>query len=224
MQLSEIRDWVRQQTLVEADDFADAKLNAVINQGVRDLSTLFRWPFLATSSTVAMVADQQAYAMPADLQSIEKVVVTGEQRTLSELSPARAWGEYGGKFGTATVPESFFIWGSSLYMVPIPTDATKSITLYYYRFATELTNDTSVPEWAAPFHQILAEYAAAHVWEREEDFPKARDFWGRYFQGVDRMAQFYLNRSADKPMVVGGSGAQHTTSHPWPNMPWLEVV
>ena len=68
---------------------------------------------------------------------------------------------------------------------------------------------------------MIAHYAIARAWEREEDGPKADAAMREYDDGVDEMAQYYLNRSDDNPVVWGTERKVlwRTSSN---NMPWLD--
>lgn len=233
-QLSDIRDWVREQTLVETTDWSNAKILNVINQGIRDLSVRFPWPWLATSNTLTVVAAQQAYTYDTisnfagtgkKLFKIEAIIDNDSRVRLEELPAADAFKLYGGDMPDAVDARHFFTWGQSIYLLPTPSaNDTNRYTVYYYQSPTELSNDTDSPEWDARFHMVLAEYAIGKVWEREEEIGKSRAADQRYREGVEQMAQFYLNRAQDYPSVMGGGkplGEPHRGDDRY-NMSWLQ--
>lgn len=218
---SDIRDWVRQHTLVESDDYADDKINNVINQAVRDLSTQFHWPFLQTSTVVTLVADTTAYDLPDDFAHLEKAVRSDCACPLQELTPSVGWSTFGATPDSSSKPEYFWIWGEQIIVAPGPSgDSIPTVTLFYYKQAETLENDVDEPEWHPQFHLVLAEFAAAKVWEREEDLAKSNYYMDRYISGVERMARYYPNRASDAPLVIGSG---HSTARKFPRMPWLEV-
>lgn len=231
--LSAIRDWVREQTLVETSDWSNAKVLNVINQGIRDLSTRFPWPFLAASNTLSAVADQQAYTFDTisdfsgtgqKLFSIAAIVDNDKRVKLDEVHHNDAFKTYGGDMPTTSEAVRFFTWGESIYLLPTPdTSDTDRYTVYYFRSPAELSNDTDSPEWDARFHMVIAEYAISKVWEREEEIGKARQAFNAYLDGVDRMASFYLNRAQDYPVVMGGGKplGQPYLGDDRQNMTWL---
>lgn len=231
--LAAIRDWIREQTLVETTDWSNAKILDVINQGIREISVRFDWPFLAASNTLTVVAAQQAYTFDTisdyagtgkKLFRIEAIVDNDRRVKLNEVAAADAFQMYGGSMPTASDSDRFFTWGSSIYLLPVPdTNDTARYTVYYYRSPAELTNDTDLPEWDSRFHMVVAEYGVQKVWEREEEIGKAKAAANRFNEGVERMAQFYLNRSQDYPTIVG-AGKAGTRLDRWSdrsNMPWL---
>lgn len=219
---SDIRDYAREQTLIETDDWGDDKLNRILNRGLHVLSTRFKWPFLATSATITTVADQQEYALPSDVSRVEAIVEAGTRVRLQEVAPGLAWSQYGGDFTSSTSATHFFIWGSNVHLVPTPSAAeTNAYTIYYYKTPDTLDNDIDVPEFDDEFHYVLGDYLVARIWEREEDFQRAEVAETQFNNGVEEMARFYLNRASDEPVVVGGGKTSRTRHDITVHMPWL---
>lgn len=216
-----IRDYVRQQTLIEEDDWGDDKIDAVINQGLRRLSTRFDWPWLAATSTLSVVAGTTSYALPTDLRKTEAITRQDRTGRLVEVSPWEISGKYGGDLPSGT-PTSYFVHGRTLYLDRVPTEAITYDWLYYTS-PTALSNDTDSPEFHEEFHLILADYAIAKAWEREEDFTKAGDAMQAFTDQVEEMAAFYLDLAKDRPVVVGEGRTLLQRRHP-NNMPWLDGV
>lgn len=216
-----IRDYVRQQTLIEQDDWADAKLDSVINQGLRMLSVKFDWPWLAASTTLSVVAGTSSYTMPTDLRKTLAITRQDKPQRLVEVSPYEVLGVVGGDLPSGT-PAAYFVHGRDLYLDKVPTESATYDWLYYTS-PTLLDDDTDEPEFVEEFHLVLADYAVAKAWEREEDFAKAAEARKDFDQGVEAMAVFYLDVARDRPVVWGVSrdmvyrGAAN-------NLPWLDGV
>lgn len=216
---TEIRDLVRTQTLVEVDDLTDSKVDNLINQAIRDVSVRFNWPFLAKTDTIAIVNGTDTYAFPTDADRIQAILLTDSTEPLEEVSAATGLAADGLSPSTGT-PSWFFIWGEQFILRPVP-DADTTLTVYYFRKPTVLTNDGDSPEFAEQFHYVLTDFVMQQLWEREEDFEKGNVYKDRYTQGVEQMARYYLNRAVDQPIVIGEPKAMW--SRKGPRMPWLEV-
>lgn len=189
---------------------SDADINAILDQAVRDVSTRFRWPFLATTDTIALVASTQAYNLPADLDRIEAITLDGTNHRLQEVSPTKYWSAYGDTPEDGE-PRFFFLWSNQIWVTPVPT-AAGTLNLFYYRMPTLMGDDGDSPEWASQFHMIVADYACQHLFHREEDFSKAKLYGEAYLDGIERMARYYLGRAIDSPFIIGDrSGVK---SHP----------
>lgn len=230
--LAAIRDWVREETLVETGDWSNDKINAVINEGLRAVSVRFPWPFLATSAQLSVTAGTQEYTFDTisdfsgtgkKLFAIEAIVDNDGRIKLNEIAAADAFTMYGGDMPDSPSSDRFFTWGNSIYLIPTPdTNDTDRYTVYYYRSSAELSNETDEPEWDSRFHLILADYGIARVWEREEEISKSQAADERFDRGIERMAQFYLNRAQDYPAVYGGGkSGMYLDRTERANMPWL---
>lgn len=216
---SELRDLVRVSTLVEADDLTDSKVNNLMNQAVRDVSSRFDWPFLATSDTIAVTNATDTYALPTDADRLEAVLIAGSTAPLIEVSPGTAFAQDGAVPSSGT-PSWYFLWGGNLVLRPQP-DGDSTLTVYYYRKPATLDNDIDEPEWADKFHYLISDFVMSKLWEREEDFQRASVYEARYLQGIEAMARFYLNRVSDAPLIVGEPKSRRYGTGP--RMTWLEV-
>lgn len=218
-----IRDYVRNQTLIEQDDWGDDKIDAVINQGLRRLSTRFEWPWLAATTTLTLAADSSSATFPTDLMKVEAITRVGYAGRLVEVSPHEILGTRGGSIASG-VPTAYYRHGRDMFFDRIPSEDI-DFTVLYYKQASTMENDTDEPEFTEEYHLILADYAVAKAWEREEDFTKADEAMNDYEAGVEQMAQFYLDIARDKPIVIGEPRPSvYNGAYSNPNMPFLDGV
>lgn len=218
---SAIRDYVRQQTLIESDDWGDDKIDAVINQGLRRLSTRFDWPWLAASTTLSVTTGTTSYTLPTDLRKTASLTRTDKRQRLVEVSPWEILGKWGGDLPTGT-PTSYFVHGRTMHLDRVPSEDI-TYTWLYYTTPTMLDNDTDEPEFASEFHLMLADFAIAKAWQREEDFEKAQDAMDSFNSAIEEMAAFYLDLGKDRPIVLGERRDLIMRQAP-NNMPWLDGV
>lgn len=206
---SEIRDWVRQQTLIEADDFAADKLNAVINQGVAEVGNAWDWPFLEASEELIIEDGQAAYDFPTNFSRL--IAITDEDgNVIPETTRRLALEDFAGADDRS--PEAWYFFGEQFVFVPSPSE-TEYLTVDYLVHPTTLANDTDEPQWHSAFHMILAEYAAHKVWEREEDLERSGYHRQLFEIGLNQMKQHYRNRGQDSPIVLGGRAMR--VAYPW---------
>lgn len=216
-----IRDYVRQQTLIESDDWADGKIDAVINQGLRRLSTRFDWPWLAATTTLVTVAGTTSYDLPTGLRKTAAITRQDKPQRLVEVSLWEILGKWGGDLPTGT-PTSYYRHGSKMYLDRSPSEAATYDWLYFAA-PTMLSNDTDEPQFVEEFHLMLADYAIAKAWEREEDFTKASDAMAEFTKQIEEMAAFYLDLAKDHPVIFGESRTTSIRTAPY-NMPFLDGV
>jgi len=219
--LSELRTYVRHMTLVELDDIQDSELTVWLNEGLRRLANRWPWPWLHETATITTVAAQRVYSKPADFRKALGITEVGYDRRLTRLSWEQAISKWGDDFPDANRASWYFIYEDQISLVPVPSTAAKTYTLYYLKAPTALVNDGDSPEFDVEFHYVLASYAIARVWEHEEDMEKSLYFDGRFDNEVGEMVALYIKEAEDYPRVYGAgpTPAPYTT-----NMPWLDGV
>jgi hypothetical protein len=218
---AELLALVRQQTLISTTELADAAVVALINEGLADVGVRAEWPWAYDGHSFDFEVDTASYALPTDLNFLKEVIYSGQgawaqpHRTTLESVRAR----FGDDVGEADLPPEYYRTGTTLTFVPTPT-STQTVVLRFYKEPDSLDETTDAPTFNAAFHPMLADYAIAKLWEREEMEEKANFYWSRYFDHLDRMIQFYNVQLPSEPMIVGG-GNPVTYRKPWTN--WPEV-
>ncbi len=182
----------------------------MINQGIEDVASFRNWPFLEASTTITTVASQANYSLPADFARVEALYFD-DRDVIVETTRRRAKQHWG--TDTTTYPDYFYLYAEEVNFAPTPDTSSLTINFDYIKTPTALVSDSDTPEWASAFHFIVAEYAAAKVWEREEDLEKVAYHMGAFYDGVSRMGVYYDTRTEDTPLVVGGSVAP--VRYPW---------
>ena len=212
---------VRTLSLLTVGDISDADVTVFINEGYNDLSSLFEWPWLQAQATATITADTAAVTPPSGWAKIRAVMLDGESGRLRQIQDIKAWERWGDDVPSGT-PETYYMFGETLYVQPIPT-ANTDLRIYYTTTPTLLSAGADLPEWDAQFHTVLADFALKRVWEREEDLTKARSHEAAYNRTVNAMGRYYLNRSDDQPVVFGES-PDHAQRRRGPdNQPWFAI-
>jgi hypothetical protein len=219
MDRSELRDYVRDATLLGTGSLPDAELDLKLDSGIRAISTSFAWPWLDASSALATVPSTQNYAVPATAMHIVAITQDDAKVRLREISPKTAWQRYGGDAPTSD-PRTFYIWADELYLLPIPGTII-NYTVWFRKEPTVLATDGDEPEWSELFHEVLGDWVIQQVWERQEQFGYAQAAAVEYGGGLERMAQFYMNRADPEPMIYGENPERHGSRYVG-NMPWLD--
>ena len=95
--------WVTQSIIKGGETmqkFGNDKINSIINQGLRDLASRFRWPWLQTTTTIAVTSGTRSYALPSDFQYMHSVLRADTKIRLRATSPPKPRGAHGGDFLT----------------------------------------------------------------------------------------------------------------------------
>lgn len=111
-------------------------------------------------------------------------------------------------------PTGFFIWNSSLYLMPVPDDVG-ALRIFYHKAPTAITLG-GAPEFDVTFHHALAHYGEFRMWQREEDLDKATASYAHYKDIADEMRDWYRQRVDDSPWQIGaGIGSGVLTNTPF---------
>jgi hypothetical protein len=210
---------VRQQTLISSTELTDAAVNALLLEGLYDIAGRYpRWPWAFTSGSIDIAAATSSYALPATLIQLESVAHTGLGATPLVLTSKEAVLRQYGEVPGSGLPTRYYQSGQNIVFVPTPDNSAQNVSITYFAFpaSTTFDADTELPPFAVAFHQILADYAIATIWEREELEEKAQYYWARYFDGVERMAKFYQIQLPAISLIVGGGYLQDRLL-PWRN-------
>lgn len=206
---SDIRDWVREQTLIETSDWSDTRLNALIDEAYNYVATAYDWPFYLKQEGISVTNGDVTQSLPNDWMKTLAIVQSARNVRLTEISFKDAMDRWGNDLPTGSWATEFYFGtdtevtsGLNLVLVPTPT-TSNSYVHYYLMTPTLLTTDSSTPEWLSMYHMILADYCIWKAWQREEDFQKAREARSEFFNGLDRMARHYSNVADDRPFILG---------------------
>lgn len=221
--LSQMRSYVRTQTLVESDDVTNNNLDLMLNAGLNQLSLAFSWPWLQASADLTTVADTQTIALPSDFRKAFLIIENDTRVKLQEITFEQAFLQWGGDPPTGDGATWYYVFANLINLIPIPTSAeTSEYKLMYQKAITELSADGDSPEFVSEFHLLPTQYAIARVWEHEEDFTKATEADNAFREQVEQMARYYTSQTESKPMVFG-DGTKPRMS-PNANMPWLDLA
>lgn len=217
----DLREYAREQTLLDTTDVADAVLNTYLDRAIGVVADRFDWPWLDASTTVNTVVGQQNYSKPTDHVFTHALVESGKNRRLREITPVKAWQRYGDAPPTQQ-GKSFYFYEDKLWIAQIPP-AVVTYKWFYRKSPTLMTADNKTPEWDSNHHWFLAEFVIRELWRREEDQQAASAADQAFEQGIGSMAQFYINEADDQP-AIWGEDPDRVGRSAWYNMPWMDGV
>lgn len=201
---------------------SDAELNTIIENAISTISVAYYWPFAKITTNITTVVGQQAYALPTDFESGDKLVNTTEDLTVPFISATQALDVTGDDDTQTTNAQAFWIRGSNLYLYPLPSAAVANkYRLYYFRKVTQFADDVTDAEWNAAFHPLLVDFCNWKLWEREEYFEQANAAKGEFYSGLQDMILFYSNQFKVFPNIIGDGTYRRYRN---PNMPFLDIV
>lgn len=212
MLLSDIREWIRGQTEVDADDVSDAALNVLVNQYYDLINGHQDWPYLEATADLVLPTTGTV-ALPADfgaLRSQQRVLISGvytilRERNIEELD------RYTRSSPGSSTPQFFAVEAGSIITYPAPP-ASCTLKLRYYKRPKVLAdvadaNSDTTPIFDRRFHTLPGQGALIKVYERLDQFNEARIAKQDFDEHLARMDQFYLR--ARQRVVFGEDYMQY---------------
>ena len=213
-----LRNFTRFLTNSNTSNFSDADLDAALNSYydvfVTDIiQAMDEWDFQAEYATTDLVTAQQEYTLPTDILKIKRVEVTFDGTTWREARPMDI-NEKTGANDTLSISQDFStnspyydLMDESVFLYPIPTaGSTAGLKVWYEKLPTELTNATDEPNFARPFHKVLAYGAAKDFFEKYlekgANQSKVVSMENNITRYTGKMRDFYRKRNQDRQYIV----------------------
>lgn len=226
MQLSEMRDYVRNVVDIDTTDIANTTLNTFIRDG-SDLIAYSekRWPFYEASTTFSTVADTKDYTMATVGASLtvshDGVTISPGLREVASLRTNDHVVQYLGRddgdvlypLDTNSTGEPFYwtVWGNTVRLYPTPA-AVYTINVRAYRNPIEFGGNTVIhrssiadadtPDFPDPFDPVLALYAIYRAYQQQEDTGMAQQYYVAFVSELDNLADRFNDSPAPQPLAL----------------------
>lgn len=170
MRLSQLREKVRNRAGIASGDqyLTPQIIDDAINQAICQIDAEYRWPWLEATQTVALVAGQDTYVLPADFRATRTIMLNSVGRAsviLFEVSPGSALAQSPANQGP---PMGFAVDQNDLIVTPTPDNGVYTLTHLYYRTTAELIADSDEPLIPDMYHPAIVAAAASLIAMREE--------------------------------------------------------
>lgn len=198
--------------------WSDVQLRRWVNEGARDMARRTR--HLKDTTTFTTVAGTGTYTVDANVLEVEGAYYApGDGRQVPLI--ARAWEGMNAVWGQnrdqqGGDPAMFTTWGFSpslqVRLFPVPSQSSKTVTLYISRLPTDLATDGTAVTTAVDFPDAwidaLYDFVTYQALFRDRD-PRWKDAKDMYEQRVDQMIVNgdYMNVALEMvadPLVQGG--------------------
>lgn len=144
MNVEELKDRIFRATRGQFTDFT--YMLQLLNDALTDMADEAK---LEDSFTIHVVKDQDTYTLPDNFKSIRSLIDETTVTDFYQTYPLIDITE--NKFGCV-------VFNNDLIIRPTPTQDVE-LTLYYYKFPDDLTNDADVPGIDPQYHNLLSTYA-----------------------------------------------------------------
>ncbi len=170
----------------------DTRADYFINNSYIDICTMEDWPFLEN------IATGIAPITITDLSSIESVIDSTSVMKLSPLDRRNITDDWDTNLATAGSPTFYYLTQGSVVNV-YPTNTTDTISVRYWRQATELVSDGDTPLVPASGQSGIIEGAVAQAYADSDNFDAAQQAYALRDQAVENMRELLLNWNRDQP-------------------------
>lgn len=183
----QVIDTVRNQFYETAAKFiADNEIRSYLWQAELLIASMLECTE-ATSTSTTTVAGTQAYAKPANCTLITRVEWWGVKLKKIDITDQDAidGGGYGASLSQGD-PTSYFEYGNSIYLYPVPSSA-QTVTIFYMAepvITTGTSTSFTVPAFATKY---LADYALYRLYAKDQDNGRAGFHNSLWEQGLDRL-------------------------------------
>lgn len=219
MSLADVRTMVRDISDLDATDIPNSIIDNAVKEAFQRIVALERrYPKYQESYTFNTVANQRVYTLSTigDIREIISLVETSSSGSRLTMIPYDNAEEiWLGNTDTASRPYFYAMWDGALHLYPKP-DAVYSITVRAYRnpVYTWLSNTNEAIDLDEWFHVLLAYFALARVYQRQEDPELSQMYMRSFEEGVAMARRDLMKTPSARPLLLSG-GRQYPTMKRW---------
>ena len=219
MNLADVRTMVRDISDLDTVDLPNALLDTFVKEAFQRIVALERrWPFFQETYTVNTVIDQRPYSIAGigDIREIISIVeTTASGNRFTEIAYDDAEDIWLGNTDVAGRPYFWAVWDAQIHLYPKP-DAVYPLTVRAYRNPTYtwLANTAIEIDLDGWFHILLAYYALARVYQRQEDGEMAAMYQRSFEEGVAMARKDLMKARSHRPLLLSG-GRRYPTMRRW---------
>jgi hypothetical protein len=208
MDVQELRTFTRQQMDVDDRDLPDPILNIYLQEAF-DRTMLFtnQWPRNETIWPLSRVANVLTITLPADLNPTTIISVVGLDDGYPLVQMSQEWAEshFLVRSDTAGKPAYYSLWGGEMYLWPyVRAEDTYDIILRGYRQPVWSDAASTVPDLDPRLHVVLAYYALALAYAKEEDEVMEGIYMARWQRDTAQAVKMITEPNHSRPMVMHG--------------------
>ena len=219
MSLADVRTMVRDISDLDTTDIPNSIIDNAVKEAFQRIVALERrYPKYQESYTFNTVANQRAYTISTigDIREIISLVETSSSGSRLTMIPYDNAEEiWLGNTDTASRPYFYAIWDGALHLYPKP-DAVYTITVRAYRnpVYTWMSNTSEAIDLDEWFHILLAYFALARVYQRQEDPELSQMYMRSFEEGVAMARRDLMKTPSARPLLMSG-GRQYPTMKRW---------
>lgn len=148
----------------------DEEINDWLNEALIRISS--QSEYIGDHAETNVVAYQRGYTLADNTIKIERVELDGKKLAKTTLQEIDTFDDL--HTSVEGVPTYYYIWGETLYLYPMPTEAgLGNLDIWYKRYPAVLTSDEQTPELPDHLHYTMIRFALMRAKEKDEEFSDA---------------------------------------------------
>lgn len=187
--------------------YEPAIVNRFINDAQRAIFNTFTLPFMEKVFVGTLPIDEYIFEFPADFQMAQSLVLgTPEDHSIDVTDYYVPFRDFNSTYtapalSPAGTPRVWTTYGDKLYFGQ-RTNGEYTLSLYYIKTPTELTDDAHIPDLPPEFEEVLVLGAYYRVLQRNEDYDLAAAVKQEYEEAVGNMVRRLGPRQTGTPHVM----------------------
>ena len=201
MTLTDLINDFRARTLAPTATVTDAIVTEWINQGFRTLQSMFDWSWMQDTEQVTSTAGSGSVALTKNWKRLTRVKEDGASFVLTWTPYDELLHRFPNDARKGR-PSWWSMSGGKLWLGPVP-DSARTYDIAGYAYQSDLSAGTDTPPFDAQQHHLLVDFAAARLWERDEDFHRAAYYMRQFDTQVASMLAAERAQGEQRPSILG---------------------
>lgn len=157
-----------------------ARVKRWVNEAYQELCGEAEWPFLETT------ASGTAPLSVTDLRRVLSCYSSTDSLPLTMVSREWIVQTFASTTSPTTLPRWFYVDAGTSVAI-FPAAATKTISVRYIKYPTELSANGDTPVVPARYHELIVQGAVRRAYEDADDYQNAQNVEGRRVAELERM-------------------------------------
>lgn len=208
MNLSELREYVRDQTQTVEDELPNATIDRYLQEAFdRTIALNNAWPFFQKTWQITQAEGATTMTLPSDANYSELIGLYNPNGWRTEfMTHSEAREIYGALTVTRVGYSRFSVWDDTIYLWPaVAADSATVWELVGHRRPTDwiASGPSAEPDCDARLHQPFAHYAVALAYAQQEDEQLEATYMKRYSADVLAARDAIMKPASDRPLIMG---------------------
>lgn len=186
------------------EDIASARMYAILNQALREITQQEPWPWRETSATLTFAGGS---ATPVSVTRLSQPLVITNPSTGRRIQPMRSEDfqkRFPANLTDAGEPELYYFDGYTIKFYPVPPSSV-TLTMRYLQYQADVTSGSAESDVLLPerYHWLPIFLTLSRLYARDDDLELAQFFREDYDRLLNTMKNdLWMRSQYDRPDTV----------------------